>query len=426
MQNLPYPVAVIGAGPIGLAVALHLLKQGIQPIVLERGHEVGHAIRKWGHVRLFSPWRYNMDANSIRRLKEMGWSEPDLEHYPTGNELVDQYIKPLANLPELKNAIKLGAKVDHVGRRDYDKVKTENRELNPFELIISSSTGDQYTITASSVIDASGTWFQPNPVLSGGIFTKDELAQSEKLFYGIPDVLGIDLQRYAGKKVMVVGSGHSALNTLQGLWALQRDYPETRVIWATRKFTVIDSFGSEKKDELPERGRLGAIIKTAVETGTIELISPFRARQLKGTEGGGLIVSGSLGNTTKTMPIDEVVVATGFRPDLEMLREVRLNIDSWLECPAVLAPLIDPNIHSCGTVRPHGAAQLVHSEEGFYILGMKSYGRAPTFLLATGYEQARSVAAAIAGDWEAAENIQLSLPSTGVCSSDRAGTEACC
>ena len=47
---------------------------------------------------------------------------------------------------------------------------------------------------------------------------------------------------------------------------------------------------------------------------------------------------------------------------------------------------------------------------------MKSYGRAPTFLLATGYEQVRSIAAALAGDWTAARDVQLDLPETGVCS----------
>jgi len=95
-----------------------------------------------------------------------------------------------------------------------------------------------------------------------------------------------------------------------------------------------------------------------------------------------------------------------------------------------LAPLIDPNHHSCGTVPPHGVDELTHPELGYYAIGVKSYGRAPTFLLATGYEQARSVVAALAGDWEAARDVQLHLPETGVCSStlalDGAEAESCC
>ena len=109
------------------------------------------------------------------------------------------------------------------------------------------------------------------------------------------------------------------------------------------------------------------------------------------------------------------MVATGFRPELDFLREIRLSLDPALECPPALAPLIDPNEHSCGTVRPHGARELAQPEPGFYFAGMKSYGRAPTFLMLTGYEQVRSIVAEIAGDHEAAARVELVLPETGVC-----------
>ena len=115
--------------------------------------------------------------------------------------------------------------------------------------------------------------------------------------------------------------------------------------------------------------------------------------------------------------MDEIIGATGFRPDLDLLSEVRLALDPAVDAPAALAPLIDPNLHSCGSVPPHGAEELKHPDADLYIVGMKSYGRAPTFLMLTGYEQVRSVAAAIAGDWEAARDVQLVLPETGVCSS---------
>ena len=114
--------------------------------------------------------------------------------------------------------------------------------------------------------------------------------------------------------------------------------------------------------------------------------------------------------------VDELIVGTGFRPDLSMLSELRLGLDPALDCPTTLAPLIDPNEHSCGTVRPHGARELAHPEAGFYIAGMKAYGRAPTFLALTGYEQVRSIIADIAGDKEAAARVELVLPETGVCS----------
>ena len=118
--------------------------------------------------------------------------------------------------------------------------------------------------------------------------------------------------------------------------------------------------------------------------------------------------------------------ATGFRPNLDMLREIRLSLDEIVEAPAALAPLIDPNLHSCGTVPPHGVTELTQPERDFYIVGMKSYGRAPTFLLATGYEQVRSIADELAGNPGAARQVQLVLPATGVCSTDVGGASSCC
>ena len=122
---------------------------------------------------------------------------------------------------------------------------------------------------------------------------------------------------------------------------------------------------------------------------------------------------------------DVIVNATGFRPDLGMLREMRLSLDEVVEAPRALAPLIDPNLHSCGTVAPHGFAELQQPEPNFFLAGMKSYGRAPTFLLATGYEQVRSITAYLAGDLAAARTVALLLPATGVCSTDSAAS-ACC
>lgn len=136
---------------------------------------------------------------------------------------------------------------------------------------------------------------------------------------------------------------------------------------------------------------------------------------------------GDLDGQSTALEVKRIVVATGFRPDLAPLRELRLALDPVVEAPIALAPLIDPNLHSCGTVPPHGFAELEHPDAGFYIAGMKSYGRAPTFLMATGYEQARSIVAPIAGDLAAARDVRLVLPETGVCSSERVlGASASC
>jgi hypothetical protein len=137
------------------------------------------------------------------------------------------------------------------------------------------------------------------------------------------------------------------------------------------------------------------------------------------------------GRAQRQDDIDEIICATGQRPDLALTGELRVKLDPWLESNEALGPLIDPNLHSCGTVRPHGHRELAHPEPGLYTVGVKSFGRAPTFLMATGFEQVRSVVAAIAGDLEAADRVELDLPETGVCSAGGSGAEgiaegSCC
>jgi hypothetical protein len=202
------------------------------------------------------------------------------------------------------------------------------------------------------------------------------------------------------------------MNVLLDLERLAEQEPTTRILWAVRRPTVNGVFGGGNSDQLPERGRLGARLRQLVTAGQLEVVEGFALSALTRTTDG---IAASDGRRTLS-PVDEIVATTGFRPDLDMLREVRLDLDAIVESPRTLAPLIDPNVHSCGTVPPHGAEELRHPEADFYIVGMKSYGRAPTFLLRTGYEQVRSVVAALVGDWESARRVELVLPETGVCS----------
>jgi hypothetical protein len=186
------------------------------------------------------------------------------------------------------------------------------------------------------------------------------------------------------------------------------------------------NFGGGGRDALAARGSLGARAQALVEDGTVTALAPFLIDRITAAED-ALAVHGRQGGRATVVRAARMIVAAGFRPDLSFLREVRLGLDPAVEATTALAPLIDPNLHSCGTVRPHGEAELRHPEANFWIAGMKSYGRAPTFLLATGHEQVRSIAAALAGDWMAAREVRLELPETGVCSTDRpAAASACC
>ncbi len=417
------PVAVIGAGPVGLAAAAHLVARGETPLVLESGDAVGAGVRGWAHVRTFSPWKYMVDGVAGGMLEATGWTRPDGEAAPTGGELVRDYLEPLAALPALAPHLRLGRKVTAVTRAGRDKVKDAGRAESEFVVVSRGADGREERHRVRAVIDASGTWTTPSPMGADGLPAEGEAEAADRFVYGIPDVRGADRARYAGKRTLVVGSGHSAFNALLDLAALSVQVPGTEVVWAVRREDGARLWGGEAKDALPARGALGTRLRNVVESGAVRLVTGFRAIRVARVEG-ALVVHGEGGAAIG--PVDEVVVATGFRPDLDMLREVRLSLDPALECPAALGPLIDPNVHSCGTVYPHGAAELAHPEAGFYVVGMKSYGRAPTFLLLTGYEQVRSVVAKLTGDEAGARAVELVLPETGVCSTDAGGGGGCC
>jgi len=418
------PVAVIGGGPVGLAAAAHLVSRGLPALVFEAGDAVGASIREWGHVRVFSPWEFNLDPVARALLERHGWTAPELDGYPTGREIVERYLEPLAALPAIAATLRVGARVIGVARAGVDKLKDAGREDAPFELVVDEA-GEERRYLARAVIDASGTWTRPNPLGAGGLPAAGERALGERIAYGIPDVLGVDRERYAGKRVVVVGSGHSAFNAILDLVALRDSEPTTQIVWAIRGGAPGRVYGGGGADQLPARGRLGAAVRSLVEDGSVALAAAFHTRHVS-PQGDRVVLS----DGAREIVADEVIAATGFRPDLALLSELRLDLDDRVEAARALAPLIDPNLHSCGSVPPHGVDELAHPDEGVYMVGMKSYGRAPTFLLRTGYEQVRSVVAALAGDWEAARRVELVLPETGVCSakpsSEEPAVAACC
>jgi thioredoxin reductase len=408
------PVAVIGGGPVGLAAAAHLIARGLPVSLYEAGERVGANIGNWGHVRFFSPWRYSVDATARSLLAAHGIEVPDDDSLPTGGDLISRYLAPLAATREMAAVIQTGTRVTAISRQGMDKVVSRDREARPFVLSIATANGTRRAL-ARAVIDASGTWSRQNPLGANGLPAEGEAIFSGRIAYGIPDVLGRDRRLYAGRKTLVVGAGHSAANALLDLVALADTAPGTEAIWATRGSNLMRVFGGGTEDQLPARGELGADLKELVESGRLVLATGIAITALR--ENGGLFVDGDTAQGQRSLgPVDRVIVATGQRPDLDLTRELRLELDPWLESPRALGPLIDPNLHSCGSVPPHGHRELAHPEPGFYTVGIKSYGRAPTFLLLTGYEQVRSVVAAIAGDMVSADDVQLVLPETGVCS----------
>ena len=410
------PVAVLGAGPAGLAAAARLLEKDLRVVVLEAGERVGANLLQYGHVRLFSPWRYNVDHAVARMLSANGWAPPVDHELPLAREVVERVLEPFATLPVVAPMVQLNTRVLSVSREGLDKVKSEGREKAAF-IVHATKGGQPLILRARAVIDATGTWNTPNPVGASGLPAEGEPELRDAIHYGIPDILGTDRTRYAGKRTLVVGAGHSAANALLALADLASDAAGTQIAWTVRSPVLARVFGGGAADALPARGRLGTSLKALRDEGKLQFFAGLRIAALH-RDGDTITMTGTdaSGRTTSLPGFHQIICATGQRPNLGITSELRLKLDPWLESAEALGPLIDPNVHSCGTVRPHGHRELAHPEPGFYILGVKSYGRAPTFLMATGFEQARSVVAAIAGDFEAADRVELDLPETGVCS----------
>ncbi|WP_256837782.1 FAD-dependent oxidoreductase [Ornithinimicrobium faecis] len=410
MGSATLPVAVIGAGPIGLATAAELVRRDQEVIVLEQGETAAAAVRQWGHVRLFSPWSELTSPAAVALLEDAGWVHPDPAAYPTGAEWVRDYLDPLASL--LGERVLTGREVTGVARAERDLLVDSGRADQPFVLHVHDSAGSTQRVQARAVVDCSGTWGSPNPLGAEGYPAAGESAAADRILYGMPDADDNAQARFAGKATAVVGSGASALTALIALTSAPLHTPDSRVVWAVRRGAVGNAFGGGELDELPARGALGTRVRAAVDAGLIEVVTGFRVAAVQEQEAGLVLVST---DGQRVEGLEQVVGATGFRPDVSFLSEVRLDLDHRLQAPTLLAPGIDPNLHSCGSVEPHGYDVLAQPEGDLYLAGMKSYGRAPSFLAMTGYEQVRSIAAAIAGDLDTARAIELTLPDTGVC-----------
>lgn len=397
------PVAVIGAGPIGLAAAAHLRRHELTPMLIEAGPSVGHNIRQWGHVGLFSPWSMNIDDEAARLLDDAGWPRPAESRCPTGAELVHEYLQPLARLPAIAEHLYLNTRVVAVTRAGHDLMKSAGRERAPFILRVADNDGVR-ELQAAAVIDATGTLQTPAGLGCHGLDALGENAAEDRIDYGLPDVLGSGRGDYAGQRVLVVGGGHSAFTALRDLVALAESAPETRVIWALRGSSLDGLLDGTDDDPLPERARLVQTIAEHVERGAIEVHCGLRITDV---ERGGDAVRVS-GRDSVGPWVDRIVAATGFRPDTTLLAETRVALDPATQAPVALAPLVDPNVHTCGSVSDHGEPELRHPEPGLYIAGIKSYGRAPTFLLRTGYRQVASIAAALAGVADRADDARPS------------------
>jgi len=393
-------LAIIGAGPVGLEAASAALDAGFDVHVFERGEAGAHAIA-WGHLTMFTPWRMNLGPSSAARLDRSEWTRPHPETCPTGAEFAEQYLASLARLPELRERVHTHAQVVYVSRSGAlkgDSVGSAARRNHPFRLLVRESGGRENFLHAFHVIDASGVYGQPNWAGDGGIPARGELYLMPQLAYHADDVLGLRREHYSGRRTLVIGAGSTAATMVSHLAQLADMTPNTSVVWATRKSA--DQLFPLADDPLPVRRALHE-----------------RARALLGgshaavTHVGGVLVDGFEFNSAthryratlvsdgppRIEEVDQIVVATGFGPDNSIYRELQIH-----ECYAsrgtmkLSSALMGVPAADCLTTPAFAGDVLANPEPDFWILGNKSYGRSPNFLLETGYRQVADVVARMA------------------------------
>lgn len=387
-------IAIIGAGPIGLEAALHAAERGDEFTIYERG-EVAAAMRQWGHVRMFSPFAMNSSAQGLARLRARGVELPPPEALLTGAEFRQRYLYPLAETlrPHLREQTTVRA-IGRSRRLKGDLISDPARASGPFRLLVQDEKGERIEL-ADIVLDCSGTYANPNSLGDGGIPVPGEDQAQAQITYGIPD-LGETPKSHTGQRVLVVGAGHSAATTIRHFAALQKEDPKLEIYWMIRRdrSAPIEQIGN---DPLPERAQLAAEANCLVAEKRVRLIRDATIEALAPQGDAVGVVFADSNGITETVTVDQIVVATGFRPDLAMTRELQLQTCWATEGTYPLAAsLLGEAGADCLATPVFGAETLLHPEPGYFTLGMKSYGRSPNFLLRTGYEQVASVFAWLA------------------------------
>ena len=407
-------LAVIGAGPVGLEAASAALDRGFDVHVFERG-EVGAHLLAWGHVRLFTPWEMNLGPSARARLEAAHWRSPDLGSRPTGADMVEGYLKPLAALPEFKDRIHPNAQVVAMSRRGALKAdllgEPRRRDL-PFRLLTRDAGGREHFLHAFAVIDASGVFGQPNWAGDGGIPARGELHLAQQLSYHPDDVLDLRRGRYAGKRVLVIGGGASAATVAADLVSLSAKAPGTTVLWVTREstdqlFLPIENDPLAGRRDLYEQARalLGGASPALKHAGGI-VIEGFEfnsaTHRYRVTLRGHSQATGT--EATRSEEVDQVIVNTGFGPDNSIYRELQVHECYASRGPMMLAAALLGAGDDCVSVPPFGSDLLLNPEPDFYIVGNKAYGRNTNFLLKTGYQQVADVLDRLTQDQQAVLN----------------------
>ncbi len=324
-MNVKHPVIVIGAGPVGIAAAAHLLARGLKPLVLEKGLGAGHTMLEWGHVSVFTSWKNVVDQAVVRLLNKSHWQMPDEDSLPTGRDIVEKYLIPAASTPKLKTVITYDAEVVGVSKKAHSKSSSTDRNAADYTVHYKTSDGTHHVLHSEAVIDASGTWYNPNPIGLDGLPVPGETQNQDAITYGIPDIVNADRTQYEGKRTLVLGGGHSAINVILEMMTVRAANAKTKIYWGMRSNKLDKLTGSGINNRLPARAKLGMAAKDAIDTGELEVLVPLQVSRIEKTDT-GLLLDIQVNGEESTIEVDRIVVSNGFRPDLNMLREIRLDI----------------------------------------------------------------------------------------------------
>ncbi len=383
-------LAVLGAGPVGLDAALAAAGRGWDLTLYEAGERPAACVRAWGHVRLFSPWSMNASARMRQALEAAGARVPDGEDHPTGHELCDRVLDPVAALPAVEPALRLGHRVEAVGREGLlknEEIGGADRTGRAFRMLVRGPEGTERVEHADAVLDCTGTYTHPNALGDGGIPAPGETALGDQIVRRIPDVAA-DPKPWAGKTIFLVGAGHSAQTAARDLARLAESERGTRVVWALR---TREPAWVIEDDPLPARAVLAEEAERLARGGhgaieprlgvVVEELGELRDRvrvTLRTADGG-----------RDEVDVDRVLALTGSVGDDRLYRQLQVH-----ECYATGAPMkLSAALLGAGgggdclAQTGFGPETLTNPEPRFFILGAKSYGRNSAFLMRTGWEQ---------------------------------------
>jgi hypothetical protein len=480
----PLRIAILGAGPIGLEAALYARYLGYEVELFEQGRSVAAHLQQWGHVRLFSPFHKNATPLGIAAIEtqDSSWQCPEASDRLLAKEYHLRYLQPLAKTDLVYGCLRLNTKIVAIGRPGWlkgDGVGDPQRASEPFRLLTRTRDTAQGQADvegqaeADVVIDCTGTYGNHNWLGQGGIpaigeclaFEQSQRGNDEgalgegeieggqigegQIEYGLPDVLVDRKNQYAGKHVLVVGSGYSAATTVVELAELAANQPGTRVTWLTRKRREIEGKGeagtSEPsgpqpcgpigrifedrlagRDRLAERANALALDTSGpvtwlsgqdVSSLRYDILSnrwevtlvaatmetPATIMDEKPLVAASSVAGSSVGGEIASLPFDQIVANIGYRPDQKIYSELQVHTCYTTDGPMQLsAQLMAQEKVGLGAIDcldgvSHGPESLLTSEPNFYLLGAKSYGRRSQFLLSIGFEQIRDLFALLGG-----------------------------